>query len=131
MRIEHIGLLVANPIKMGRWYRDHLGFRIIREIGTDSEGVIFMEDDSGLIVEIANVSEIQSTDLTKLHPLTIHLAIECSNPEQEAQRLVVAGAEMIGESIRNEYKGEKILVRDPFGKLTIQVINRKSKLKDQ
>ena len=36
---------------------------------------------------------------------------------------------MIGESIRNDYKGEKILIRDPYGGLTIQLINRQNALK--
>ena len=114
---------------MGKWYEKNLGFHIIRELGNDMEGVIFMEDDSGNVIEIAHVPELPSMDFKSLNPLVIHLAIECVSPESEAKRLVEAGAEMVGESIRNDYKGEKILVRDPFGGLTIQLVNRKNVLK--
>lgn len=129
MRIEHIGLAVSDPILMGKWYEKNLNFRIIRELGTDNEGVIFMEDDQGYVIEIARVPELPVLDFKSMNPLVIHLAVECINPVEEARRLVKAGAEMIGESIRNEYKGEKILVRDPYGGLTIQLISRKNALK--
>jgi hypothetical protein len=41
--------------------------------------------------------------------------------------LVTVGAELIGESPRNAYPGEKILVRDPWG-FVIQLLNRQDKL---
>jgi hypothetical protein len=129
MRIEHIGLGVNNPIAMGKWYEKNLGFRILRELGSNTEGVIFMEDDKGSVIEIAHIPEMPSLEFKSMNPLLIHLAIECSDPIEEANRLVGAGAEMIGEAIRNDYKGEKILVRDPFGGLTIQLVNRMNSLK--
>jgi len=129
MKIEHLGLCVSSPIKMGRWYEKNLGFHILRELGTDKEGVIFMEDDSGNVIEIACIPEVAPLDFKAFNSLLIHLAIECADPAAEAKRLVAAGAEMIGEAIRNDYKGEKILVRDPYGGLTIQLVNRKNVLK--
>ena len=128
MMIEHIGLLSSTPIQMGHWYGKHLGFRIITEAGTDADGVIFVEDDSGTVIEIGHLPGIFPMEFKSHHPLSFHLAIECSCPEDEAKRLVEAGAELVGESLRNAYKGEKILVRDPWG-LAIQLINRKTKLK--
>lgn len=129
MIIEHLGMAVPNPIKMGKWFEKNLGFRIIRELGTDVEGVIFMADDRGNVLEIANIPEIKPMDFKSMNPLLIHLAIECADPMSEAKRLVAAGAEWIGEAIRNDYKGEKILVRDPYGGLTIQLVNRQKALK--
>ena len=126
MKIEHIGLLSSAPIQMGHWYNKHLGFKIIIEDGTDAEGVIFIKDDSGTVIEIGNLSGISPVEFRSHHPLSIHLAVECSSPENKAKCLVEAGAELIGESLKNAYKGEKILVRDPWG-LTIQLINRKTK----
>ena len=128
MKIEHRGLSVSNPIAMGKWYEKNLGFKILREAGTDTEGVIFMQDDEGMVIEIAHIPDIPSLAFKSLNPLSIHLAIECVNPEEEAKHLVACGAEFIGESIRNAYKGEKILIRDPWGGLTIQFINRQEKL---
>ena len=31
MKIEHIGLCVPAPVSMGNWYRDHLGFKMLRQ----------------------------------------------------------------------------------------------------
>jgi len=129
MKIEHIGLSVPNPISMGEWYEKHLNFKILRKLGTNQEGVIFMQDDNGTVIEIARVPELPELDFNAMEPLLIHLAIDCLDPSAEAKRLVAAGAKMIGESIRNDYKGEKILVRDPFGGLTIQLVNREKALK--
>ncbi len=128
MNIEHIGFLSHEPIQMGQWYKDNLGFRIIIVDGSDSDGVVFLEDDNGTVLEIGNLPGISPVDFRLHHPLSFHLAIECLSPENEAKRLVEAGAELVGESLKNAHKGEKILVRDPWG-LTIQLLNRKIKLK--
>ena len=128
MKIEHIGLSVRDPIAMGKWYEKNLGFHILRQLGNDNEGVIFMVDTAGYVIEIARIPELPTLDFRAWHPLLIHLAVECVSPVAEAERLVAAGAEMLGESIRNDYRGEKILVRDPYGGLTIQLVNREQAL---
>jgi hypothetical protein len=113
---------------MGNWYRDHLGFRILRSAGDDTEGVSFIVDSAGrTVLELGNLPEVASLDPRSLSPLQIHIAIECQDPTAKAQQLVGAGAEFIGESPRNAYPGEKVLVRDPWG-FVIQLLNRETKL---
>ena len=128
MNIEHIGLCVAAPITMGNWYRDHLGFRILWCAGDDNEGVSFITDSADkTVLELGKLREGPPLDPLALLPLQLHLGIECDDPVAEAERLISVGAELIGESPRNSYQGEKILVRDPWG-FVIQLLNRQNKL---
>lgn len=128
MRIEHVGLCLPAPISMGHWYKDHLGFEILRSEGDDAEGVCFIVDSAGqTVLELGKLAEGPPLDPRALRPLQLHIAIECDDPTTEAQRLVAAGAEWVGESPRNAYPGEKVLVRDPWG-FVIQLLNRQSKL---
>ena len=113
---------------MGEWYRDNLGFEIIRCAGDDEDGVSFVVDSAGqTVLELGRLPEGPPLDPHSLSPLQLHIAVTCDDPTAEAERLVVAGAELIGESPRNASKGEKILLHDPWG-FVIQLINRKDKL---
>jgi hypothetical protein len=113
---------------MGEWYRDHLGFTIIRSAGDDMDGVSFLSESEGnTILEFGRLPEGPPLDSRSLLPLQLHIAIECEDPTVEAERLVRAGAELLGESPRNQQKGEKVLIRDPWG-YAIQLVSRKNKL---
>lgn len=128
MKIEHIGICVKAPVSMGAWYRDHLGLEILLTMGNDEDGVSFISDGS-TVIEIARLPEGQPLQPEEMQPLQLHLAFDCADPVAEATRLVEAGAEWIGESARNAYKNEKVLLRDPWG-YTIQLLNREEKLGD-
>jgi hypothetical protein len=127
MKIEHIGLCVEAPISMGNWYRDHLGFKLLRQAGDDNDGVSFVAGDNGTVIELCKIPEGLPLEPRLWTPLQLHLAVECELPSAEAERLVSAGAALVGESPRNSYPGEKILVRDPWG-FVLQLVNRKTKL---
>lgn len=127
MKLEHIGLCIQHPIAMAEWWVANLGFELIRKMGTDADGAAFIRDDQGTIIEFAKLHEVPCLDLNGLESIQLHFAIECHDPVQEAARLVEQGAVLIGESPRNAYPNEKIIVRDPWG-ACIQLINRKDKL---
>jgi catechol 2,3-dioxygenase-like lactoylglutathione lyase family enzyme len=116
---------------MGNWYRDNLGFSILWQGGNDAEGVSFIADNDGTVLELGKIPQEGGPplDAAALEPLQLHIALECDNPTAETKRLVSAGATLIGESPRNSYQGEKILVRDPWG-FVIQLINRATKLEE-
>jgi catechol 2,3-dioxygenase-like lactoylglutathione lyase family enzyme len=128
LNIEHIGICVTAPISMGEWYRDQLGFRIIRSAGNDADGVTFLVDGDGrTVLELGRLPEGPPLDGRSLLPLQLHIAVTCEDPSAEAARLVAVGAQLLGESPRNRYPGEKILLRDPWG-YTLQLVNRQEKL---
>lgn len=128
MTIEHIGLSVPAPRSMAEWYCGHLGFRHIRGGGSDSDGAAFIADDVGeTVLEIFKLPEVDALPLRDLIPIQLHVAIDCRDPYKTAMALVKHGAEFVGEAPRNTYKGEKYLIRDPWG-LVIQLVNREAKL---
>lgn len=129
MSIEHIGFCVDEPYRMANWYVENLNFRIIKKGGSETDGVVFIEDSKGkTILELYNVPGIKKMNFSTFVPLQFHIGIEVTNPLEKAKELVKSGAKLVGESIRNSYKGEKYLIRDPWG-LTLQILNRKPKLK--
>ena len=128
MNIEHIGICVEAPVSMGVWYRDALGFAIIRSAGNDQEGVTFLADSAGgTVLELGRLPDVPPLEARGRPALQLHIAVACEDPSVEAARLVRAGAEQVGESPRNSRPGEKILVRDPWG-YTIQLVNRQERL---
>ena len=128
MKLEHIGISVPDPVGMGRWYAEHLGFRILISGGNDTEGVSFVLDrPDGTVLELFKLPDVPPVEPAQMLPLQLHFAIECDNPCKEAERLVQAGGHFIGECPRNSYPGEKYFVRDPWG-FVLQVINRQKKL---
>ena len=130
MRIEHLGISISAPIDMGNWYSRHLGFEVIRRGGNNQDGVSFIVDESGkTILELFKLPDVPALDVKNFNPIQLHIAIDCENPYELAMKLVQAGASFVGEAPRNEYEGEKYLVRDPWG-IVLQLVNRKRKLRD-
>ena len=128
MKIEHIGVLVKAPVSMGNWYSEHLKLEILRQLGTDEDGVTFLKDtESGTVLEFARLPEIRVTDFSAFDPLQLHIAIECDDPIGMSEALEQVGAVVVGESARAEGANERMLVKDPWG-ITIQLINRMNKL---
>jgi catechol-2,3-dioxygenase len=129
MSIEHIGLCVDEPFDMADWYVKNLNFTILKKDGSKNDGVVFIEDSKGkTILELYNAPGIERINFSSLTPLQFHIAIEVENPYEKSLDLEKVGAKIEGESIRNNYKGEKYMVRDPWG-VTLQILNRKPKLK--
>jgi glyoxylase I family protein len=127
MKLEHIGLCVDQPISMAEWWIENLGFKCIRKLGTDDDGVAFIADDSGTVIELGKLEEVHSLDLNRLESIQLHFAVECDDTMREAERLTGKGATFVGESPRNAYKNEKIILKDPWGGC-IQLIRRKDRL---
>jgi adenosyl cobinamide kinase/adenosyl cobinamide phosphate guanylyltransferase len=70
LNLEHIGIGVMTPISMGKWYRDHLGFRIIRSAGDDVDGVSFITDgEDKSILELFRLPEETPLAIRTLGPL--------------------------------------------------------------
>ena len=45
MKLEHVALLVADPVAVARWYAEHLGMRVVRE-GDAPGNARFLADDA-------------------------------------------------------------------------------------
>ena len=122
MNIEHIGLNVEDPAAMARWYCEHLGMKVIRQLHAEN---FFIADDSGNgVIEIYRNTTADIPDYRKVEPLVLHIAFISKDVHADAARLTAAGAEMAGE-VKTTPDGDVMgFVKDPWG-VTVQLVQRK------
>ena len=123
MKIEHVAINVEDPISTAKWFCDHLGFTIKRS-SKEPPFAHFVADDSGAVmIEIYGNREVPTPDYRAMNPMELHLAMVSENVEADVERLVAAGAELIG-SISYQPTGDIMaLLRDPWG-FTLQLVKR-------
>jgi catechol-2,3-dioxygenase len=122
--IEHIGITVAEPIEMAKWYQEVLGFNIRFSAQDEEKGVAFITDCNNRVMlefgKIPNVSPL--TDRIN-HHLQLHIAFKSEDPGKEAEYLVSKGATFT-EKCPITLPGENLIVlSDPWGN-TIQLVKR-------
>ncbi len=123
MKIEHVALNVPDPLAMGRWYVEHLGFTVKRRT-VDAPYAHFLADDSGsVMIEIYGNDAAPVPDYAAMHPLTLHLALVSENVERDAQRLENAGAKLEGEISHTPNGDTLAMLRDPWG-VCVQLCQR-------
>ncbi len=130
MKIEHIGFIVPAPVSMGEWYSKNFSLEVLRKLGDDEQGVVFLKDpESGTVLEFAKLKEIDPLPFRNLPDLQVHLAFESDDPLETIRQLEKAGAVFIGESPKAEAENERFLLKDLWG-ITIQIIKRKNRLEN-
>ena len=129
MKIEHIALNVADPLAMGRWYVDHLGFKVKRRV-MESPWVHFLADDSGqVMLEIYGNPDVAVPDYGSTDPLVLHVALVSRDIESDSSRLVSAGATACGEVQVTPAGDQLAMLRDPWG-IALQLVQRATPLID-
>jgi len=122
MRIEHIGLNVADPVAAAEWYVRHLGFRVVRQTGAPAN-CRFLADECGTMIEIYHNAAAAVPDYASQNPLVLHLAFTCDDVHGKAQGLVGAGAKLVSVSDPGAPGDALAMLRDPWG-LAIQLVRR-------
>ena len=122
MKMEHVGLNVAQPVAMAAWYVEHLGMRAVRSMDTEPY-THFLADSSGTVmVEIYTNPPDRVPDYAGMDPLLLHLAFVSDRPEDDKRALLAAGATLV-EEIHAEDGSHLVMLRDPWG-LPIQLCRR-------
>ncbi len=123
MRIEHIGYMVENPVRVAQWYVEHLDFKVKRSMN-EPPYAHFLADGSGqVMIEIYNNPEAAVPDYAKMNFLVLHLAFSVADVDGERERLISAGASPEGEAFSTP-GGDRIAnLRDPWG-FAIQLCRR-------
>ena len=125
---EHIGINVAEPVKMARWYCGNLGMKVMRK-GEPPVSAHFLADaDEKMMMEIYHNPPDAVPDYASMNPLLLHIAFSVDGVEAVKDDLVAAGAVKYFYELTAD--GDEIaILRDPWG-LPIQFIKRaKSMLK--
>jgi catechol 2,3-dioxygenase-like lactoylglutathione lyase family enzyme len=123
VRLEHVALNVSDPVKMARWYVEHLDMRILRE-GPPPVNARFLADNAGnMMLEIYTNPPDAVPDYASMNPLVLHVAFMVDDVEATRARLIAAGATPAGE-VEVTSGGDTIaMLRDPWG-LPIQFVKR-------
>ena len=123
MKIEHLGIQIAEPAAMADWYVKHLGFTVKRSADSPVP-VRFLADCSGAVMmEIYNNPSLDVPDYASMAPGKFHLAFMCDDLDAEKQRLVDAGATVVIDLEENDLGDKLSMLRDPWG-LAIQLAKR-------
>jgi glyoxylase I family protein len=126
MKIEHVALLVEDPVAMARWYEDHLGLRTVRSSGPPADARFLADTEGESVLEIYRGGP-PSPDYRAMDPLLLHVAFATRDVPSTRARLIAAGATPEGEVKVLPSGDEMAMLRDPWG-LAIQLANRKQPL---
>lgn len=126
MKIEHFAFNVEDPRGMTKWYVENLGMRVVKP-GLEAPYLTFLSDNSGrVMIEIYRDPEDQVPDYRNMDPLLIHLAFVSEDPDADKERLIKAGATLVGEN-RLEDGSHMVMLRDPWG-FSVQLWKRSTPL---
>lgn len=123
MKIEHVAFNVKDPLAMGRWYVEHLGF-VVKRRTIDPPYAHFLADDSGTVmIEIYGNTDAPVPDYKNLDARNLHLALVSKDVDADIERLTAAGASLDGEPFTAPNGDRLAMLRDPWG-FAIQLVKR-------
>jgi len=122
MKVEHVALLVRDPVAMAAWYETHLGMRVVRE-GDAPGHARFLADDAGASVLELYAGTLPVPDYAAMDPALLHVAFATEDLEATRARLTAAGAVPVGEVVVTPAGDEFAMLRDPWG-LALQLARR-------
>lgn len=123
MKIEHMAFNVADALAMSRWYVEHLGFSVKRG-SSEPPYAHFLADDGGtMMLELYSNPNVPVLGYSEQHPMSLHLAFVSKDVPGDVDRLISAGATLVGE-VQISAQGDHLaMLRDPWG-LCIQFVKR-------
>ena len=122
MKLEHVALLVADPVAVAEWYEAHLGMRVVRK-----------GDAPGTLASSPTTRARACSRSTRARPpcrTTPRWTRSCctspSRPDDVGAtraRLIAAGATPVGEVVVTPAGDRFAMLRDPWG-LALQLARR-------
>jgi glyoxylase I family protein len=122
MKMEHIAINVAEPVAMAAWYRDHMGFEIVKSAAAPPY-VHFLREQAGtMMIEVYSNPADKVPPYPEMDPLILHFAFVSTDPDKDKTRLLAAGATFVEE--QHPFPGTHLVIlRDPWG-VPIQLVKR-------
>ena len=123
VRLEHVGLNVADPVKAAQWYVDNLGMKVLREAPAPANTRFLGDAGGNMMLEIYHNPPEAVPNYAAMDPLLLHIAFMVEDVETMRSKLIAAGATPVGE-VTTTPAGDKLaMLRDPWG-LAIQFVHR-------
>ena len=123
VRLEHVAINVADPVKMAKWYVEHLDMQVMRQ-GPPPVNMRFVADKTGnMMLELYHNPPEAVPDYASMDPLLLHVAFLVDDVDAIRDRLIAAGATPVGDVTVTPAGDKLAMLRDPWG-LAIQFVNR-------
>lgn len=122
MTFEHFALNVADSRTHAQWYVNHLGFRIVRDVGGPANTLFLGDATSRVVVELYSNATAAVPDYASAHPLCFHFAVVSDDARVDRARLEAAGATFV-EEVTPADGSILIMLRDPWG-VPVQLCQR-------
>ena len=123
IRLEHVALNVADPVKMAQWYVENLDMRV-RRAGPPPVNMRFIADHAGnMMLELYHNPPEAVPDYASMDPLLLHVAFLVDDVDAIRDRLIAAGATSAAEVTVTPAGDRLAMLRDPWG-LAIQFVDR-------
>lgn len=123
IRFEHVGLNVADPVKMAQWYVDTLGMKILREGPAPANARFLADRDGNMMFELYHNPPEAVPDYAAMNPLVLHIAFLVDDVDAVRGKLLAAGATATDEVTVTPAGDTITMLRDPWG-LPIQFVRR-------
>jgi uncharacterized glyoxalase superfamily protein PhnB len=123
IRPEHFALNVADPQSMTNWYCENLGMKVHRK-GTPPTYTNFIADAAhNMMFELFINSAYPLLDMSKINPLSIHIAFVVEDVRAIRNGLIAAGATIVDDMTVSASGDEILMLRNPWG-IPLQIIKR-------
>jgi glyoxylase I family protein len=123
VRLEHVALNVAEPVKMAKWYVDHLGMKVLREGPPPVNGRFLADSVGNMMLELYHNPPDAVPDYAAMDPLLLHVAFMVDDVDAIRSKLLAAGATATDEVTTTPAGDQLTMLRDPWG-LAIQFVHR-------
>jgi glyoxylase I family protein len=127
MKIEHTAYQVADPVRVARWYVEHLGMTVKRSQAEPPFMHFVADEGDAVMLEFYNNPAVAVPNYRELHPFVFHLAFMTNDVAGTRARLVAAGATTEGEVSVSPGGDELAMLRDPWG-LPLQLVKRRVRM---
>ncbi len=123
MHVEHVGIYARDSAALAEWYTRVLELKVVQKIerGEDRPPVVFLQGDTGVVVEILP-TDTNETPRDLKAPGFTHLGIIVDDMDAEIERLAGIGIDVSG--IRSTSNGWTIgYFKDPEGNI-LELVER-------
>jgi glyoxylase I family protein len=122
MKLEHFAINVPEPAAIAQWFVDALGMRIVTA-QKESPYIHFIADEHGSMIELYNNPNAPMPDYSQIDPFNFHIAFWSTNIEEDAKKLIAAGATQIGGFTSSMPGTTLAFFRNPW-QIPVQLVQR-------
>ena len=114
MKFEHFAINTTDARAATRWYVEHLGLRIARQMVAPPYTAFLADETGRVMIEIYTRTDAAVLNFPETNPLSFHIAFVSEDNDRMLVKLTAAGAVRGFEDVLPD--GSRLqMMRDPWG----------------